>query len=485
MWGDWEKNRLARSTVLLGADWDHSFGDPYLRLLHRSTPVTRLGPTIAGWVRAVQALPLLVLNPALTPGAWCYGAPLWGNPWIMAGGYCGGPRLEDLPECAGLYSRQTRLRTLGDLLLFWATLSGITPGILFDTHAHYVAAAEDFLGPERTGVWNHNESSGMPDLETALPKVAALIGRIRPDWKGAAAAVLHSDIHLAVPAPKPSMADGAAVILANLGWRDRHKFHPPADYTVKWGRNRIHEISDVGKEQRRRMAEFAALALPPAAAGAPPTAPPDDSALRQRTRNFFSLCLNLPWGSNHREILRRLVHNAVPVSARMTGRSARPCACGHELPDRAHCFWDCSCTQPIRDLITEVLQAAAPAGSTVSLQRHHIWLADRPLPRLHHGVWAVACLCALNAMDSVRRTVTRLSITHAPDGGRLPAPCRHSICRQATNAGLAAFRKLLANFVSQKRRDSWCAGLSETHPFVASQSQYPFIAVRLTNVSFE
>ena len=278
------------------------------------------------------------------------------------------------------------------------------------------------------------------------------------------------------------MAEGAAVILSNLGWQDRRKFRPPADYTVRWGRNRIHEISDVGKEQRRRMAEFAALALLPAAAGTPP---PADFALRQRTRDFFSLCLNLPWGSEHREILWRLVHNAVPVSARMTGRSARPCACGHELPDHAHCFWDCPCTQPIRDLLTEVLQAAAPDGQTVTLQRHHLWLADRPLPRLHHGVWVVVCLAALNAMDSVRRTITRLSIKYAPDGGPLPAPRRQSTCRQAKNSGPAAFKKLLANFASQKRRDSWCAGLSETHPFVASQSQYPFIAVRLTNVSLE
>ena len=201
------------------------------------------------------------------------------------------------------------------------------------------------------------------------------------------------------------------------------------------------------------------------------------SAAAQRSRSFLGRVQKTPWCSARKGIVWRLVHDALPLSSRMSGAFARPCACGHALPGRAHHFWDCPCTRPLRDLIQAGLQAAGPDATTVALQRHHIWLGVPPQPSLHPGVWCVVSLAALNAMESTRCTITRLSID-ASGGGVLP-PEDHlpAIRRQAARAGISRFKMLLADFVAQRRPDAWRAGLPESHPFIAAVPHHPFIRV--------
>jgi hypothetical protein len=165
-------------------------------------------------------------------------------------------------------------------------------------------------------------------------------------------------------------------------------------------------------------------------------APADHADATARTRAFSSLCLKVPWDSKHREIVWKLVHNDLPLSDRMSGTHARPCACGCELPGRAHCFWDCPHVLSLRNFIRSRLMAAAPSGQTVSLRCHHIWLGACPLPDLHPGAWCIVCIAALHAMDSVRRTITRLSISAAAasGGGTITAARLRTIRTQLLHA---------------------------------------------------
>ena len=105
------------------------------------------------------------------------------------------------------------------------------------------------------------------------------------------------------------------------------------------------------------------------------------------------------------------------------------------------------------------------------------WLGVPPQPSLHPGVWCVVSLAALNAMESTRCTITRLSIDASPGGVLPPAGRLPAIRRQAARAGISRFKMLLADFVAQRRPDAWRAGLPESHPFIAAVPHHPFIRV--------
>ncbi len=473
--------RIGRHVLATCAAREGWKGFYQLQLILPRTPTGSGGPTLCRLIKAVRALPPLVLDPALPPGPWCYGAPLWGNPFILAGGGTSSHSLclEDLPEAVGFSAPPSPMRTLGDLLRFTALLTTINWSVPFIPDDHLRVILEGHLGTRRVQGWGPLGPRQTPAFSSVMGHVAALTDRIRPDWKSAALAFFQSDDHFPQPAPSPSLAEAAAVLLAHLGWQDGPRFLPTGDYTVHWGTKMIHAVSDTAVEQRRRMAAYAVLALPPVGADVAPavaTAAPEVAC--QPTRRFLRLVQRLPWRSDHLGVAWRLLHNAYPLSARMTqAKYRRPCTCGFALPDRAHCFWECPYTLPVRSLIEARLQTVAPAGHTVVLQRHHIWLSIPPIPDLHEGAWCVVCVAALNAMDSTRCTVTRLSINAVPAGGSVPPSSVPAIRQQALRAGPACFWKLLHNFASARRPDGWRVGLSASEPFFAPLPHHPFLMV--------
>ena len=100
--------------------------------------------------------------------------------------------------------------------------------------------------------------------------------------------------------------------------------------------------------------------------------------------------------------------------------------------------------------------AAQPLAAPLSVAS--IWLA-RPPPAVHRGVWEVACLAAVAAMDHGRRRMYAMST------GPPPAAPLHTICARSA---VARFWELLADFVVLGcAPGAWRTCLSSTHPFVA------------------
>jgi hypothetical protein len=107
----------------------------------------------------------------------------------------------------------------------------------------------------------------------------------------------------------------------------------------------------------------------------------------------------LNWENRYKEVFWRLPLDGVPIygMARYTGGSPLPCWCGAPGVGRDHCFWAC----PVAACVRRTASRALPAGSLAT--RANCWLCQPPSLMQHQGVWDVAALAALTAMDAGRR----------------------------------------------------------------------------------
>jgi hypothetical protein len=119
---------------------------------------------------------------------------------------------------------------------------------------------------------------------------------------------------------------------------------------------------------------------------------------------LFKQVWRLPCCNKLKEIWWALVHNALCTAERFPAFIHHPCVCGEPCPGRRHYFWDCHVALKMRRL----LQGCLP-GPRVPLGKEHVWLA-RPPAGQHAGLWLVAVLCVLSALDHSRRVYFRRSI---------------------------------------------------------------------------
>lgn len=115
----------------------------------------------------------------------------------------------------------------------------------------------------------------------------------------------------------------------------------------------------------------------------------------------FRKCWKLRWDNVFKEVYWRLSLDGLPTATRMHMQSCT-CLCGELCPDHVHHFWNCPMAQAVVGAIEAELQpqwCTRIPGSPL-VQQQHVWLMHPPLgiKRLHHDVWRIVCLAALNAM---------------------------------------------------------------------------------------
>jgi hypothetical protein len=174
--------------------------------------------------------------------------------------------------------------------------------------------------------------------------------------------------------------------------------------------------------RRARHARYCRLAL-----DLPPRATPAHQHLADFAASLRA-AWRLPCDNHIKEALWRLAINCIP------GSLIRPwaCPCGHSIPaggqdPRLHSFWDCPVAVAVRG------QLDAALGRPV--QRSSLWLlGPPPLPDLHLGVWRLACLAAIGAMEHGRALLW--ARFHSP---AWPADADAAACsRVVTGVGNAA-----------------------------------------------
>jgi hypothetical protein len=126
------------------------------------------------------------------------------------------------------------------------------------------------------------------------------------------------------------------------------------------------------------------------------------------------------WDNHYKEVYWRVVLNGLATGERLHQQQCR-CVCGSlpsgQPPGRRHHFWSCPVAQSVVQVVQQQLAAGWCRGV---LQPHHV-LCMEPTQgvatqfTLHKGVWRVACLAAVNAMDLGRRAACQISVQEKRD----------------------------------------------------------------------
>jgi len=382
----------------------------------------------------LHALPPVadVAGGAVAAGPWCWAAPLWGNPFFCSAAFPGGIDSDFYDFAAA------GVTSIGQLLHIQQAVAA-TPGPAAYTlvwHAllqGYAAFANRFHTTLRIG-----------QLLDALP--AAWVAAARDAAAAMAAGML---------AP-PQLHDALGVMLPRLGWLSEGEPLRLSAFTVRAGTD-MQMVATYAARRQQYLVPFSASAVAAADAGAGAAAPAAAPVheLLQVLRRLW----RLRWENEHKEPFWRLVYDAFPTAARL--HVQRPCCCGAAaVADRHHHFWEC----PVAQAVVGAMSAAAAAPLT----KPNVWLA-RPPPAVYSGVWTVAVLAAVSAMDHGRRRMYALST------GPAPATPIHVICARSA---VARFWALLADFVALRCAPaSWQAHVPPGHPFIHFDPQSNSLAV--------
>lgn len=387
--------------------------------------VAPLPPPLLRLHAGLQQLPPIqdVAQEPLAVGPWCWAAPLWGNPFFR------GALLPDSVDydffdfaCAGV-------ATLGQLLHLQQAV-GACPGpaayaLVWNTHLGRYAA---FANRQHT-----------------LERIGQLLDVLPAAWVGAARAAATALAAGLIQPPQP--ADAHAAMVPRLGWLLRGQPVPLTAFTVRAGTDLLTAWLPERRDEHA-FGPFLSLALELPA----DVAPPPSAELRALLERLW----RVRWENARKEPFWRLVHNALPTSARM-GDATTPCLCGGAAPaDRAHHFWACPVAQAVVSAVSSAAAAALP--NPAPLPRAAIWLA-RPPPAVQRGVWEVVCLAAVAAMDHGRKRMYALSLGPPPTTPLHVSSARSSVAR---------FWDLLSDFVALRcAPNSWRQRLTPTHPFIA------------------
>ena len=122
-----------------------------------------------------------------------------------------------------------------------------------------------------------------------------------------------------------------------------------------------------------------------------------------------------------------------------------PCAvCDHLAPDRGHHYWECPVAQAVAH--SRAAQGFGRFGGE-PLNRDYDWLARRPSPHLHRGVWIIVCQAALLGMGKGRRLMVAMTLGQqlaAAWFDSLPGPARLLV---VSRVAVATFWDMLADFI--------------------------------------
>lgn len=178
----------------------------------------------------------------------------------------------------------------------------------------------------------------------------------------------------------------------------------------------------------------------------------------------------IPWDNQRKEFFWRFTVDGLPTAARMHKAGEACAVCDHICPDRRHHYWECTVAQAVVQELTRVL--AGFGGEP--LRCDHLWLARRPSPHLHWGVWVIVCQAALLGMDKGRRLMVAATLgqeqQQQPQRGLhlLPGPARMLVVNRVA---VATFWDMLADFVGLSLAPvTWMAEVHSQHPFMGVQT---------------
>jgi hypothetical protein len=410
---------------------------------------------LLGWVRAFWRLPAPTDVPGLGHAAgrmplgdWCADVPLWHNPLVVPRYVDGELRRSELhTRFAALY-RSGCCTSLGHLAR--GLVAVLDPGCLVGGPAARVRSLFPLSGgPAALGC------VGWLQVHALLLKVASCL---EPSWWQAAQGVA-SDVDW-VPGSAEERAEAEANMLRRLGWACMPGVLPRrpvwfVGLTVKQA-TRLQQ----GPLALLRCDRWEAYRAAACRLRAPPRAMP--AAAPVLLRRLFAGMWRVRWDNPRKEVLWRLVYDALPTVERLHLPGVHCCQCGVASPGREHHFWDCPVAQAVRDQ----LQRALPAG-LAAVYREQLWLALAP-GGVRLQVWRVVVLAALGAMERGRKMLYswRLAVSPvAPNPAALPLDMQLQVAQRAAVVG---FWDNLQDFVSGGPGAVACLGdrVGPLHPFI-------------------
>ena len=270
----------------------------------------------------------------------------------------------------------------------------------------------------------------------ALERITALLDVVPAAWVEAARAAQHALAAAPAQIQPPRLADALQHLLPRLGWLVEGAPLPLSDFTVRSGTHML----TAGLRQMRRDLYFA-----PFVASALDAEPGPVDELLALLRRLW----RVRWENERKEAFWRLAYDAHPTAARL--HLDQPCDCGAAPADRHHHFWACPVAQAVVDALSGAVAPPQP------LTKPNIWLARAPTT-VYCGVWDVACLAAVAAMDHGRRVM--LSRRFGPPTTRPPAAV-------ASRSAVARFWSLLSDFVTLGCVPAkWAARIPPGHPLI-------------------
>ena len=385
------------------------------------TPIVRL-------LDGLSALPQVedVHSDALSPGAWCAGAPMWANP-LMPGG--AGQVLDvDFADLAS-----SGITTIAELAAaaVAVTVASNREEFLVARAIHLPQNWPAFLDRHRTRQQLH-----------------LCVARLPQPWLEAA------QNH--TPPPASAFHE---VALPRLGWRLPQGIVHLEALSVRQATQA--QLEDVQGRRQQRHADFVGLVL--ALSGRPALLPEERAVMVTR---LLQGLWQLPWDNGHKEVYWRLTLDALPTAARRHAADDK-CCCGQPCPDRMHHFWTCPAAAALQGLIATHLQRRGLLQGP--LQAVHILLAQPPSPQVHKGVWRVVCLAAVCALDHVRRATSARTLAGLTETGA-------SMAARMADRAVARFWDLLTDFcVLGLAPPAWQRGLGRGHPFIAWQQSWTVV----------
>jgi exonuclease III len=432
--------QVARLVLRAAFQDEFGAGATPLLLLTPSRPASSNGlpPVLRRMLLGVQALPQLevVAEGGLQPGAWCLDAPLWGNPVLR----CALGALERHPS-VGLLAA-ARVGTVGralrarHLVHQWATR---------DFHREAIA----LFGYEGRHVLGerHEVLAQLDELATSVLPTA---------WVQQCQQARPAEQAVPQAGEAERALQAAGHIAARLGWRHGESATALPDYSVRLGTalQLLHRQPQPQLRDGQEVLPSTALQL--LAAFAQEAGPGQTvAAVQQMLRRVWAL----RWDNKKKEVLWLLALNGLPTAARLHKPTQR-CGCDEAVgAGRGHVYADCRAASHVRAAVAGQLTGEWSLGAG-HLQRQHVWLAQRPVPTLHQGVWDVVCLAALNAMDSARVLMWERQRQNQGQPGE-------ALADAAGRQAVARFWALLADFCGlgmAPRR--WRDRVPSGHPFL-------------------
>ena len=342
-------------------------------------PLSDVPAPLGRMIEGFSSLPSPELK--LAPGAWCFFAPLWGNPYFRTESLSFD--LIDVGQM--LFTQLGRFcDTLGRLCICCSLLS--VPSLPVCTRFDFdLTLFFDY------DIWNVLDTfvlslgDRVSGLEVAQKYLHFVWSSLPRPYTHATQSSFEKFLLLHVMPTGSRSATEQMLISHSFYPLPKNKSLPITSLSVKVA-TRMQLVSHSVDVQRPYWSSFLSLAL---------NSPPMESHFSELAC-LFSRFWSLKLDNHVKEIFWHLVYNAVPLASRLH-KPDDTCCCGHVCPDRVHVFWDC----PVLDPLKADLRAQLPR---FELSRTSLWLA-RPPSYVRPLIWRVVCLAFLQAADSARASI--------------------------------------------------------------------------------